>query len=104
MKIFNFLVTKVKNVDACREEKENEFADLMDKIGQNEAFKKAENEGADKLVALGIQAGITFASAQTGQEIPISQEVINKIADKGGDKLVGVVNAFANLFEKQLRK
>ena len=73
MKIFNFVVTKIKNVDACREEKENEFADLMNKIGQNEAFKKAENEGADKLVALGIQAGITFAAALAA---PVDEGII----------------------------
>ena len=104
MKIFKKAKDEIKEIDAKREALENKTADLMDKIGKNETFIKYKNEGADKLVALGIQAGIAFAESQTGQDINISDETINKIADKGGDGLVKIWDKLISLVKKQLRK
>lgn len=91
-------------IDDFREEKENKVADLMDKIGKNEAYIKIKNEGADKLVALGIQTGITLAESQSNQDITISQETIDRISDKGGDKLVGIWDSVMSWVKKLLRK
>lgn len=104
MKFFDRFKKEVKKVDDRREAFENKAADLMDKIGKNEAYVKYKNKGADKLVALGIEAGIALAESQTGEDITISQDTIDKVADKGGDGVVKIWDKFMSLIKKQLRK
>lgn len=104
MGFFDRFKNKVKNIDDEREALENKAADLMDKIGKNETFIKYENEGADKLVELGIKAGIAIASSQTGSPITVEEETIDRIADKGGDIVVGLLGKVFGWIKKQLRK
>jgi len=94
----------VKNIHDKREAFENRAADKMDEIGKNETYIKLKNKGADELVEKGIELGIAIAESQSGNDIPISQETIDKIADKGGDGLVKIWDTVIGWFKKQLRK
>lgn len=108
MKFFDNFKKKVKTdvtaIDNEREDLENKAANAMDTIRQNPTFIKLENQGADELVALGIQAGIALAESASHTDIPVSQDAINKVADKGGDILVKFVNKIIGLIINQLRK
>lgn len=107
MKLFNKFEITCKPIMAIhdwREDREDKVVAIMDTIGKNEAWIKMKNEGADELVALGIQAGIAMAEGQSGQDITIPQESIDKIADKGGDKLVGVFDKIVGAFKKLLKR
>lgn len=104
MGLLDCFKNRFKKVDDKREALENKAADLMDKIGKNETYIKYKNEGADKLVALGLQAGIAVAESQTGEDITIEQATIDKISDKGGDVVVNVWDRIMGFIKKQLRK
>ena len=98
------LVQDIKTIDTQREELENKVADDMDKLGKNETYIKLKNEGADKLVAMGIQLGVSIASAQTGSPIIVEQKTMDNIADKGGDVVVSLWDKFISFLKWQLRK
>lgn len=87
-----------------REDLENKAATLLENISKNETFTKLENLGADKLVAMGIEAGIALAESAAKQDIPVDQNVINNVADKGGDGLVHFIKNITKAVVKQLRK
>ena len=94
----------IVTIDLKREELENKAAAILEKISKNKTFTKLENEGADKLVAMGIEAGIALAESAVKQDIPVDQTVIDNIADKGGDGLVHFIKNVTKEIVKQLRK
>lgn len=94
----------LKKIDDEREHFENRVADILQSISANSTFTKLENEGADELVALGIQAGIALAESATKQNIPVDTTTIDNIADKCSDKLVDFLKKITKLVCVQLRK
>lgn len=86
-----------------REDKEDSLANIIEKVKSNEAYQKAKQENADKLVGLGFDACKAFALSQ-GIVIPIPQEIEEQAEDKGGDILCEATSNASGWFIKQLRK
>lgn len=82
--------------DFLRESIEDAMADVIDKAEDNETLQA----GEEKLLQVGIKAGVTFIQSQTGSSIHLTDEQYAQISKS----IMEAKAKFMPILENQLRK
>lgn len=99
-----FIKDKYEQLDNFREKKEDEIVNLLEKIANNKTYKSAKTKGARILVKQAILVGIKLAESSQGTTVNIDDDVVNGVANKGGDVLTKAFDWLISLFKRFLRR